>query len=41
MFSYDLERADGKFTVTPEGYILVSDTIDRETQDAYFFQVSG
>ncbi|XP_068723315.1 protocadherin-1-like [Montipora capricornis] len=39
VFSYDLERADGKFTVTPEGYILVSDTIDRETQDAYFFQV--
>ena len=41
MFSYSLERAAGKFTVTPEGHILVNDMIDRETQDSYSFQVSG
>ncbi|XP_044168013.1 protocadherin-like wing polarity protein stan, partial [Acropora millepora] len=39
VFSYSLERAAGKFTVTPEGHILVNDAIDRETQDSYSFQV--
>lgn len=40
MFSYNLERAGGKFTVTPAGYILVNDKIDRETEDVHSFQVS-
>ena len=40
MFSYGLERAGGKFTVTPTGYILINDTIDRETADVHSFQVS-
>ena len=40
MFSYILERAGGKFTVTPAGYILVNDNIDRETEDVHSFQVS-
>lgn len=41
LFSYSLERAGGKFTVTPAGYILVNDEIDRETEDVHNFQVSG
>ena len=41
MFSYSLERAGGKFTVTPAGYILINDEIDRETEDVHSFQVSG
>ena len=40
MFSYSLERAGGKFTVTPTGYILINDSIDRETADVHSFQVS-
>ena len=40
VFSYNLERAGGKFTVTPAGYILVNDKIDRETEDVHSFQVS-
>ena len=40
MFSYNLERVGGKFTVTPAGYILVNDKIDRETEDVHSFQVS-
>ena len=40
MFSYNLERAGGKFTVTPAGYILVNDKIDRETEDVHSFEVS-
>lgn len=40
MFSYSLERAGGKFTVTPTGYILINDKIDRETADVHSFQVS-
>ncbi|XP_022789234.1 protocadherin Fat 4-like [Stylophora pistillata] len=39
VFSYSLERAGGKFTVTPAGYILVNDEIDRETEDVHSFQV--